>query len=175
MKYFKPEYWIGLQSLETKEEADKKWDKSIKEYNEQLNQLQPRLSKKNFDFFNHISLHDGIMISFKIIDETAKIMKKNGSYRETKRFSKPITIHIEVLSEEYLYHLKFRKVMDTNFSFSLNEILFGGYQRTLGDWGYDELTPEDDVHLKYEILFSSGATIKIIFKDFSYIRKKFIK
>src|SRR5271167_1809465 len=42
----------------------------------------------------------------------------------------------------------------------------------LGDWGYDELTSVANGLLRHEILFSSGATITINFRQVSVRRKR---
>jgi len=41
----------------------------------------------------------------------------------------------------------------------------------IGDWGYDEVTAVDENYLRHEVLFSTGTTILIEFKHFSYERE----
>ena len=47
-----------------------------------------------------------------------------------------------------------------------------GMVSNLGDWGYDELTSVANGSFRHEILFSSGATILIDFRQVSVSRKR---
>jgi len=47
-----------------------------------------------------------------------------------------------------------------------------GMFSNLGDWGYDELTSVANGLFRHEILFSSGATIIIDFRQVSVHRKR---
>lgn len=175
MKYFKSELWTGMQSDETFAESSKQWDENVLAYQKQLEQLSGRLSKRNQEFFNNLSLHDGRLLSFQILDETARLMKNNGSYQKTKYFNYPLIIRLEVLSDKYLYELKFSKIRTFNIQYSGGNNLLPPFTNDFGDWGYAELTDGGDHFLSYEILFSSGSTLRIVFKSFCYRRKKFLK
>lgn len=173
MKYFKPDYWLDLQSIESINEIDEQWEISINKYIEQLEGLQPYLSQRNYKFFRYESLHDGYVVNLNIQNRNVLSMKETGSYRNTRTLTDPIFISIEVLSRDYIYTLKFSKVTRFNIDSPEEKMLPGS--SGLGDWGYAELTKADLNTFRYEVLFSSGSTILIEFSGFSYIKKRFIK
>jgi hypothetical protein len=173
MKYYKPELWTDFQSIEDSEESERIWDENAREYLSQLEQLKDRLSAKNFRFFRHESLHDGTVVSFYIVNKTNQLMKENNSYHNTKHFKNPLVITVEILSDEYVYSLKFSKVSSFNVTFPKDPLLAG--PSGFGDWGYAELTPVDNKILSYEVLFSSGGTLLIEFSIFSFNKKRFLK
>jgi hypothetical protein len=47
-----------------------------------------------------------------------------------------------------------------------------GLDPNFGDWGYDELTSPKEKLFRHEILFASGATVTIDFRDFSFSRRR---
>jgi hypothetical protein len=173
MKYYKTELWTDFQSIEDSEESEKIWEENARKYLSQLEQLKERLSAKNFRFFRHDSLHDGVVGSFNIVNKTNLLMKENNNYRNTKYFNNPIVITLEVLSGDFLYSLKFSKVTSFNIIYPKEQLLPG--PSGFGDWGYAELTPVDETTLSYEVIFSSGGTLLIEFSMFSYNKKRFIK
>jgi len=69
------------------------------------------------------------------------------------------------------YVLEYDKVdrIDVNYPGDL-ELFPIGFDSNLGDWGYDELTCPKKNHFRHEILFASGATITIDFRDFTFRR-----
>lgn len=174
MKYFTAELWLGIQSQSTHDESSKQWDKNVVAYYKQLEDLCHRLSKRNAAFFKNHSLHDGRLLRFTIVDETSLLIKKSGSYHKTKYFDKPLTIKLEVLSDEYVYELTFRKVRNFHIDYCGGDHLLPPFANDFGDWGYAELTDGGEDFFLYEILFSSGSTIRLLFKSFSYSRKKFM-
>ncbi|NGZ75727.1 hypothetical protein [Saccharibacillus alkalitolerans] len=173
MKYFKPEYWTDMQSLEPTEESDRLWETGIAEYLAQLEGLQTKLSARNYAFFRHDSLHDGYVTDLIVTNQNAARMKAEGRYGGVRIQQNPITVTVEVLSREFVYTLKFSKVSRFSVDSPAEELLPGS--SGFGDWGYAELTEVQDALLRYEVLFSSGATMLIEFAGFSYGRKKFAK
>jgi hypothetical protein len=71
------------------------------------------------------------------------------------------------------YVLEYKQVERIELSFPGDLELFPvGFDPNFGDWGYDELTSPKEKLFRHEILFSSGATITIDFRDFSFRRRK---
>lgn len=174
MKFFKPELWLGVQCDHTFEESSKQWEQNLAAYVKQLEALCPRLSKRNADFFTKHSLHDGRLLRYAIQDETALLIRKHGSYHKTKHYQYPLTITLEVLAAEYVYELTFRKVKTFHIHYSGGDNLLPPCTNDFGDLGYTELTDAGEPFFSYEILFSSGSTIHIVFQSFQYKRKKWI-
>jgi len=82
-------------------------------------------------------------------------------------------VEIKVLGSQLdvEYTLKYSKLRRVQFDYPSETPLFHEEGEHIGDWGYDELTAIDDNYLRHEVLFASGTTILIDFKDFSYERE----
>jgi hypothetical protein len=70
------------------------------------------------------------------------------------------------------YVLEYTKVerIDLNYPGEL-KLFPAGFDTNFGDWGYDELTSPKQSLFRHEILFSSGATVTIDFRNCSVRRK----
>lgn len=86
-----------------------------------------------------------------------------------------LDVRLFILSDvvnQHWYALEYRNVERVELSFPGKLELFpSGLHPNLGDWGYDELTSPEKKLFRHEILFASGATIVIEFRDFSCRRK----
>lgn len=70
------------------------------------------------------------------------------------------------------YVLEYKNVQRIDVDYPGKLKLFpAGFNSNFGDWGYDELTSPEKNLFRHEILFASGATITIDFRDFSFRRK----
>ena len=172
MEYFSKELWLRFQDLNETEQAERVWEQNRNSYIKQLEALKERLNSTEFNFFTNESLHDGELISLRVIDTNKKrlIEKKKRS----KSYKDPINVEIVVLNGDgdFIYTFKYSKVVFFNIDFFSNADLFDDYFRSIGDWGYDELTSADESLLNHEILFSTGATIKVKFKCIKIKKKK---
>lgn len=171
MKYFKKELWLAFNSDGDYQNAHEEWMKNLNEYAKQLESLENKLSKKNFNFFTNESLHDGKIISINIIDALAERIKQRKPY---KNIHNPLTIEIQVINyeENKVYFLKYASIRKMKFDFPSESPLFWNVGSGLEDWGYDELTMIDEEYFKHEILLSSGSGMLIEFKKFTYKVKK---
>ena len=84
-----------------------------------------------------------------------------------------VTVEMRVLGSnlDVHYALRYETVRRVLFDYPSDEPLFHNEGRHIGDWGYDELAAIDDNWLRHEVLFASGTTILIEFKDFFYERE----
>jgi hypothetical protein len=169
MKYFTKELWLGYnnQGPLNSKTAIEQGQRNMQKYLTQLEQLSPRLSKQAFRFFKQESLHDGRLLAFVIGDYL------EHDIHDSKRFdinAHRSSVQMKVLGPnlDVLYTLRYRKVRKVLFDFPSEEPLFYDEGEQIGDWGYDELTAADNTYLGHEILFASGAIIKIEFKTFVY-------
>ncbi|MDO3410583.1 hypothetical protein QWJ34_12495 [Saccharibacillus sp. CPCC 101409] len=69
MKYFKYEYWIGMQSSESTDDIDRLWMSGEAEYLKQLENLESKLSGRNYRFFRYDGLHDGYITDLIVTTE----------------------------------------------------------------------------------------------------------
>jgi len=153
-----------------KQRALEQGELNRQEYSRQLEELQPRLSEKAYRFFTDESLHDGRLLAFSAGDSIFHDI--HGSEKFDINVHK-VTVEMRVLGSnlDVLYTLNYEKVKSLLFDYPSDEPLFHHEGGHIGDWGYDELTAVDDNYLRHEILFASGTSILIEFKDFSYERE----
>jgi hypothetical protein len=171
MRYFKKELWAGINNESTYKKASAHWDRNLKRYVEQLEKLKPRLSKNALRFFTKESIHDATLIAFTVGDRIDGYPKNYDSYIKKQLRT---SVRIETLSydQDYVYTLRYTGIRKVVFDFPSSSPLFYGMRDAIDDWGYDELTSGGKDYLRHEVLFSSGATILIEFKYFSYKRMK---
>jgi hypothetical protein len=171
MKFFTRELWAGFN---TEDDAafrrnDASWNRNLAAYRRHLEKLKPRLSKQIYRFVTKESLHDGRLISFNVSDNL------DFDIDEEKRFdrnSRKTGVSMKVLNYEQdaLFLMRYTKVKRVLFDYPTDNPLFEQEKDFIGDWGYDEFSEVDGDYLRHEVLFSSGTTILIKFKHFTYKR-----
>jgi len=166
MKYFTKDLWAEMNQQDNSRTAKVKsqWCKNVKVYQKYLKRVLPDLPKQVQNFFGKVSLHDGMLLSFSTGDK----IKNRKRTVPTKNFAE---IKILEPNYKYIYTLLYSEVRKCMIDYPGESPLFLGEDWTYGDWGYDELYFTKDKWLCHEILFSSGATILLESKHFSYERK----
>ena len=153
MKYFKYDLWRGINSDSEKilDESLAEWDKNAKAYNEVFESIQNRFSKKFLKSY---------LYNERFHDYTIKNIKINNKDKWGK---KPMSIDIVITYRTTTWKITYKNVV----KFSMNYEQWEGDGTCIGfdDWGYDELIPVNKDILSHEILFVSGATILIYFKN----------
>lgn len=179
MKYFTPKLWIAFQGPR-RNAACRVWDHRFQQYQENLKRILPMLRPMARRFFRDaMILHDGTLTRMELGDDINDIAGR-WSRRDIINRRK-IRVRFFVLADvverrriigNCWYVLEYNRVkrVDVNFPGKL-ELFPAGFESNFGDWGYDELTCPEKGLFRHEILFSSGATIKIDFHDFSFRRK----
>ena len=174
MKYFTSDLWSMLQDIDKQDEADKKWEENIIEYQKQFNLIKNRFSKKTLGILEKESMHDANLHSFEIVDRNTLNSVINKIYRPKRNIKNPMSVTIRMYTESYLYTLNYTKVRDIKTLFKSEGDLFSPYLGDFGDWGYSEFSSIDESLLCHEILFSSGAEIRIVFERLYICRKKIV-
>ena len=179
MKYFTPQLWISFQGPR-RNAAFKTWGRRLKQYRKSLKNILPGLRPSARRFFRDaLILHDGTLTRMEVGDRIDDI--EGGATRNivNRRMAR---IRLFVLADvvkqrrvigKCLYTLEYRDIerIDLNFPGDL-ELFPTGLGPNFGDWGYDELTSPKQKLFRHEILFASGATITIDFRDLSFRRRK---
>jgi len=172
MKYFTKELWLGYNDQGPLDfnAAKDLGQRNVREYLKQLEEIRPRLSRQAHRLFKTENLHDGRLLA---------VMAGDGVEHDVhgpKRFD--INAHnpsvvMKVLGQnlDVLYSLRYTKVRKVGFEFPSAQPLFHEDGNQIGDWGYDELTSADDLYLRHEVLFASGAIILVEFKHFAYTKE----
>lgn len=179
MKYFTPQLWIAFQGPR-RDAAFKTWDRRFKRYRNTLEKILPGLSPSARRFFQDaLVLHDGTLTRMELGDRITDI--DGGVTRRELVNRRRLRVRLFVLADvvkqrritgNCWYVLEYKKVerIDVDFPGKL-ELFPVGLDHNLGDWGYDEITSPEKSLFRHEILFASGATITIDFRDFSVRRK----
>jgi hypothetical protein len=169
MKYFTKEIWAGYNTHD-----DSEFQKNMgmhegnrREYFLQLEQLKPRLSKQTYRFFTTENLHDGRLLAFTASDDLSFNIDSSKRFDRNSRRT-GVLMRVLNYEQDHLYTLKYTKVKRALFDFPTEDPLFDEEPDDISDWSFDELTAADEVYLRHEVLFSSGTTIAIEFKHFSY-------
>lgn len=160
MKYFKPELWDGYNSdiKEEFEEAKMQWEKNNKEYAQIFQHVKQRLPKTFLKIYmKEKGFHDYHLKDFQII-------------HGREGFKNPIAVIIEIENGENTWHIIYKGVTKIAVNYKdeqVNESSKRRFQYGFDDYGYDEFLEVNDKTLSHEILFASGATILVHFKNIS--------
>jgi hypothetical protein len=172
MRYFTPQLWIGFNSPR-REAAFKTWDHRFKAYRKSLRKILPGLGSRARRFFRDILiLHDGTLTRFEVGD---RITNPAVEARRGRAIRRRVTVRMYILTfrGDRVYVLEYRQVTTVEVHFPGKLELFPvGMYPNFGDWGYDELTAPEKGLFRHEILFASGASIVVEFRDFVFLRKR---
>ena len=156
MKYFTPELWskAGSPDKQEREASHVKWDKNAKEYSLIFDKIKNRLLKKFLKvYFENKGFNDFRLIEFSL----SQAIGKKGNPQS-------VQIDIETPFDKRFKVKRFRLTYKQPTKFEVkysDEMGCNGFD----DYGYDEFLSVDERTLSHEILFASGATILIHFKD----------
>ena len=156
MKYFTPELWskVGSPDKQEREAAHTEWAKNAKEYSLIFDKIKNRLPKKFLKvYFENKGFNDFRLIGFSL----SQTIDKKGNPQSVK-------IDIETPFDKKFKTKRFRITYKQP---SIFEVRYSDEQGCNGfdDYGYNEFLPVDERTLSQEILFASGATVLIHFKD----------
>jgi hypothetical protein len=172
MKYFTKEMWLGWNSSDDEEwqRADEQNKRNWLEYQQQFEKLQSRLGPEAYHFFKNEERHDGRLIAFTVGDAINHDVHGALKFDINKHDT---TVEIKLIGPELdvLYTLHYKGVKRVIFDYPTDTPLFYEEGDHISDWGYDEVTAVDENYLRHEVLFSTGTTILIEFKHFSYERE----
>lgn len=147
MEYFTYEIWKEINDNDPtiREKASVKWDLRSEEYDRKIRGYLERLSKSFAKVHRNGSLHDSKLVKF----ETAQL--SNGRIESTLIFSSG------VVNTTIIYrNVKYLFVnYDSLFMREKNDDM--GFD----EFGYDEVSIVGEKYISHEILFASGATIKL--------------
>jgi hypothetical protein len=173
MKYFTPQMWLGFNGPRSKA-ALGTWDRRFEAYQTNLKPILPKLNPRARRFFQHaLVLHDGTLTRMEVGD---RISDAGGKATRNIANRRQLVVRLFVLSDridQHCYTLEYKNIDRIELNYPGKVKLFPiGMFSNLGDWGYDELTSVANGLFRHEILFSSGATIIIDFRQVSVHRKR---
>jgi hypothetical protein len=172
MKYFTKDLWLAWnnQGPIDPKKAIGIGNEAFDNYRHELEMLRTRLGTKTYEFFSTESLHDGRVLSFIVGDG---INHQVGGVKPFDINARQTAVRIQVFGSEMdvLYTLSYEGVRRVVFDFPSDEPLFYHEGDNIGDWGYDEVSAPDANYLRHEVLFSSGTSVIVEFKKFSYSKE----
>ncbi len=156
MKYFTREYWLALQStgfISPPPEHD-----PFALYRADLDALRDRVTPEAFQFFSEADVHDGELLSFAVLDGNRPASPGQRAREWTCEPGFPVRATLRAMDayDRLVWTLEYSEVRHLN-------IRYGGFG--FGDWGYHELRDAGGGFLAHEILFATGATILVEFKQ----------
>lgn len=150
MRYFTSELWSMFNSSINEEQirADLMWKNNVKAYVERFDKLSNRISKKVYNILKHVNFHDYEIKLIKI---------------DQPKENRDIQVVILISNSKDTWEIKYRCIKRISINYdSIPKYLLGlGFD----SWGYHELLDVDENTLSHEILFASGASIIIYFKN----------
>jgi hypothetical protein len=153
MRYFTNELWSKLNSESQKErdEASFEWKKNNEAYSTTFETIKIRLSQKFLKtYLNNYGFHDF---------QVKNIVIAHKEYG----FKNPILVDIYVMDGINTFKITYKCIKKFNVNYE--EGIGWEDRRGFDDWGYGEFLPIDEQTLSHEILFASGSTILIHFKN----------
>ncbi|HEY2108340.1 MAG TPA: hypothetical protein VGH17_00485 [Candidatus Acidoferrales bacterium] len=179
MKYFTPQLWIAFQGPR-RNAAFKTWGRRFEQYRKSLETILPGLRPSARRFFQDaLVLHDGTLTRLEVGDRIDDIGGKatrdlvNRRTLRVRMFVLADVVKQRRVTGKCWHILEYKQVERIGLSYPGDLKLFPvGLDLNFGDWGYDELTSSNEKIFRHEILFASGATITIDFRDFSFRRRK---
>jgi hypothetical protein len=183
MKYFTRQLWIDAQEPgEAGDEAGQRWGDAFTAYARQLESLRDRLRPDVFAFFQNADVHDGALMHLRLVDSDplapepvacdvdASDCGMDGGER---RWEGPYRLTVELAVAEASateWTLRYSGIRRILVDFPSEAPLFFAPGDGFEDWGYHELSDAGDAFLQHEVLFSSGATVLVEFRDLSVMR-----
>jgi len=160
MKYFTKDLWVDIQDKKKFKKTKEKWEIALVEYQNQFEQLEPRIPSEIYEFIKQNSLHDGKLSFMEVLGE-CNLIRPNGDKRQ------PLSVLMKISSgySEDIFIFEYKGVKKLYIDYSPESKIFEYNDDGLGYIGYDELTVNDDAYLNHEFLFTTGATIEVSFKE----------
>lgn len=131
--------------------AELEWDKNDKNYAKTFQSLKNRFSPELLKIYmdNH-GFHDFYLVDINIVNEKLGLKK-------------PIQIKITVTDSQKVWEITYNGIKQLLINYNLNNKPLG-FGKGFSSWGYDEFLEVDERTLSHEILFASGASIRILFE-----------
>jgi hypothetical protein len=168
MKYFTREYWLALQSTGFTPALPEHDPFAL--YRADLEALRGRMTPAAFQFFSDADVHDGELLSFAVMDGNRPAPQGQPAREWTWQPGFPVRATLRAMDayDRLVWTLEYSEVRHLNIRYNAEADLFrsgsgGGFG--FGDWGYHELRDAGGGFLAHEILFATGATILVEFRQ----------
>jgi hypothetical protein len=161
MKYFTKELWLGMQDLSNAEASERDWSRRLNAYRDSLSNLRDRLPAAVMFFFEEADVHDGQLGEFRVFQPALEVW--DGSPDTEHPVGVDLVVHED--RGRGSWRVKYSSVRRVTADYPSDTPLFPTGGGGFGDWGYHELMDAGDGFLRHEVLFATGATLLVEFRD----------
>lgn len=162
MKYFTKKLWTGSPLAWSAGNAAG-WNKARRAYWKQLDALRPRFAPDVFAFFERADVHEGMLLHVDVSDGCKPVAPRS-------RASLPghpvrVELALQDVYERLVWTLRYAAVRRVLIDFPSAAPLLLQDWTGFGALGFHELTDCGGGFFRHEILFASGATLLVEFRD----------
>lgn len=169
MKYFTKALWRGAQQLEPEAAARNRaaWQEAFREYRAELETVKAHLDQYAAEFFTEADLHDGELLEFQVLDGSRPKPLAESSQPWVAIGGYPVRVKLAVLDadDRFLWRVEYRVVRRITLDYPSDDPMFGHSDSGFGDWGYHELSDAGGGFLRHEVLFRSGSSVVLEFRE----------
>lgn len=166
MKYLTKKRWASVRSGQIDGDAAA-WGKALRAYREQLEALRGRLPDHVFAFFDHADIHDGELLHLDIRDGSRPAPLDQLPRPWIVPGDHPVRVDLAILDtyDRRVWGLRYSAIRRILVDFPSNKPLYYQDGDGFGDVACHELSACGDGFLRHEILFATGATLLVEFKE----------
>jgi hypothetical protein len=166
MKYLTKKRWADVRSGQAGTHTAV-WGKALRAYREHLETMRATLPQEVFAFFDRADIHDGELLRLDIRDGSRPAPLDQLPRPWIVPGDHPVRVELAILDtyDKLVWTLQYSAIRRILVDFPSNKPLFHQDGEGFGDVGVHELTDCGDGFLRHEILFASGATVLVEFKE----------
>jgi hypothetical protein len=166
MKYLTKKRWASMRAGDGGTPAAS-WGKALRAYREQLETLRTALPEPVFAFFDRADIHDGELLHLDIRDGSRPAPLDQLPRPWIVPGDHPVRVDLAILDtyDKQIWGLRYSAIRRILVDFPSKQPLAYQDGDGFGDIGVHELTACGDGFFRHEILFATGATLLVEFKE----------
>jgi hypothetical protein len=166
MKYLTKKRWVSSRTGDGGADAAS-WGKALRAYRGQLEAMRPRFPDQVFAFFDRADIHEGELLHVDIRDGSRAAPLDQLPRPWNVPGDHPVRMELAILDvyDRQAWTLRYRSIRRILVDFPSQTPLFYHDGEGFGDVACHELTDSGDGFFRHEILFATGATLLVEFKD----------
>lgn len=166
MKYLTKQRWASSRNGDAGADSAA-WRKALRAYREQLEALRERLPDHVFAFFDRADIHDGELLYLDIRDGSRPAPLDQLPRPWIVPGDHPVKVELAILDtyDKQMWGLRYSAIRRILVDFPSGKPLSYQDGDGFGDVGVHELTDCGDGFFRHEILFATGATVLVEFRE----------
>jgi hypothetical protein len=171
VRYFLPELLIDTNWSERQyRRARLRFERNLKLYNKQLATLEGRVSSAAWRFMTRVNRHDGTLLSIEAGDFVFGATRTDRSHLVNRRRAN-VVVRFAEPEAGVVYEITYSGIKAFSLEYSKIPEWRWSLRECFDDWLIDEWSSSDENHLCHEVLFSSGAWFRIVFRGLKLRRR----